>query len=113
MKGFRAVLVGWLGGWILPVLALAAGLGLVLLGLVQVGQMTRDSLRSRERYTISFADIDCTPPAGQDGSALPAEVRYLAELPEQLHTLDDDLTRRLAEGFARHPCVEKVERVEI
>src|SRR5262249_11509433 len=34
-------------------------------------------------------------------------------MPERLPLLDEDLPRRLAEAFERHPWVEKVERVEV
>src|SRR5262249_15720330 len=41
------------------------------------------------------------------------EVRYLSEFPSRLRLLEKGLASRLADAFARHPWVEKVERVEV
>ena len=42
-----------------------------------------------------------------------AQMTYQPFLPERLRLLDADLPRRLADAFARHLWVEKVERVEV
>src|SRR5205085_1645284 len=52
-------------------------------------------------------------PRTEEPGAFLGEVQYLGGLPERLALLDDDLPGRLAEAFARHPWVEKVERVEV
>jgi hypothetical protein len=86
---------------------------LLLAGLIALGRSARDALRSQDRYAVAFADIDCEPPPGEGRAAFLGEVQYLAGLPERLQVLDDDLPGRLAEAFAWHPWVEKVERVEV
>ena len=86
---------------------------LLLAGLIALGRSARDALRQQDRYAVAFADIDCEPPPGEERAAFLGEVQYLAGLPERLAVLDDDLPGRLAEAFARHPWVEKVERVEV
>ncbi len=101
------------GRWILPILSVVLGVGLFLLGLVVVGQRTRDAISHLDRYTVPFADIDCQPPGGQERAEFFSEVQYLSSLPDQLHLLDDDLAAKLHEAFSRHPWVQKVERVEI
>jgi hypothetical protein len=86
---------------------------LLLAGLIVLGRAARDALRQEERYAVAFADIDCEPPPGEERAAFLGEVQYLAGLPERLRILDDELPGRLAEAFARHPWVAKVERVEV
>src|SRR5262249_11840426 len=41
------------------------------------------------------------------------EVQYLAEWPDRLRLLDPALPRQLADVFARHPWVERVEGVRV
>ncbi len=95
-----------------PLVTVLLGAGLVLFALVALGRFARDRLSESERYTIRFDEIECLPPPpGQDRAAFLGEVQYLAELPEQIRLLDDDLVRRLAGAFLRHPWVERVERV--
>jgi hypothetical protein len=86
---------------------------LLLAGLIALSRSAREALRQQERYAAAFADVDCEPPPGEERAAFLGEVQYLAGLPERLQVLDDDLPGRLAEAFARHPWVEKVERVEV
>jgi len=99
--------------WILKSLALLLAVGLVLAGLIVVGNLAKEDVRERDRYTLEFADIDCVPPPGQSRAEFLEQVQYVASLPATLRLLDDDLPKRLAECFARHPWVEKVENVEI
>jgi hypothetical protein len=87
--------------------------GLLLAGIIVLGRAARDALRQEPRYTLAFAELDCVPPPGGDRTAFLNEVQYLAEFPERFALLDDDLPRRLAQAFARHPCVERVDRVEV
>ena len=86
---------------------------LLLAGLIVLGRAARDALRPQGRYVVAFADIDCAPPPGQEKAAFLGEVQYLAGLPERLPVLDADLPGRLAEAFAKHPWVARVERVEV
>lgn len=86
---------------------------LVVGALVAVGRATREGLRRDDRFTVGFAAIDCQPPPPLAREEFLAEVQYLAGLPESLSLLDEELSRRLAEAFARHPWVRRVERVDL
>ncbi len=90
-----------------------AAAGAVLVGLIALGRLAHDRLRQHESYTISLADIDCPAPPGLERPEFLAEVQYLARLPDRLPALDEETPDRLAEAFARHPWVEKVEEVRI
>jgi len=87
--------------------------GAVLLALILLGKAARDRLRQHERYTLSFADTECPAPPGLGREDFLAEVQYLARLPDHLPALNDETPARLADAFARHPWVEKVEEVRI
>ena len=82
-------------------------------GLVVVGRAARDHLRQQDRYQLAFREIDCVPPPGVAKKDFLDEVQYLAGLSDRVQLLDDRLSATLGEAFARHPWVEKVERVEI
>jgi hypothetical protein len=99
--------------WSLQIGALAAGLALLLAGLVVVGNAMRRQLEGQDRYSIAFADIASPSPPGQDRADFLSEVQYLGSMPSRLRLLDEGLTADLAKAFAGHPWVEKVERVEI
>jgi hypothetical protein len=94
-------------------LAVLAGAGLLLYGLITLGQAAREHLRGSDRFAVSFAEIECTPPAGQKRGDFLGEVQYLAEMPDRFGLLDEGLARRLADAFARHPRVAQVLRVEL
>jgi hypothetical protein len=97
----------------LKLTALLAVLALFLGGLLVLGKLAGERLAAGDRYVISFADIECAPsPPGARAEFLD-EVQYLAGLPDRVRLLDADLGDRLAEAFARHPRVEKVDRVEV
>ena len=95
-------------GWVIVGGTLAA-----LLTIFAAGTFTRHAVHNWDRYTLSFADIDCTPPPGQKSVEFLAEVQYLAGMPDRLSVLDDHLASRVADAFACHPLVEKVEKVVI
>src|SRR5262245_11152469 len=102
-----------LGRWGLPLGALGAGLALVFAGVVALGRYTRTQVRNWDRYQTPLAEIVCPPPPGQTPGDFVAEVQYLANLPDRLNVLDEQLGPRLALAFGRHPWVEEVQRVEI
>jgi hypothetical protein len=91
-----------------PLLAL-----LLLAGLLLLGRAAREDLRPQQRYTTAFAEIECDPPPGMERAEFLGEVQYLASLPDRLSLLDEGLAARLAEAFAGHAWVERVERVEM
>jgi hypothetical protein len=104
----------WAGGLVLKLAAPLLGLALFVAGLIVLGEYAQQQLRDRDRYTLSFADIECLPvPPYQTRRDFLDEVQYLARLPVRLRLLDADLPQRLAEGFAQHPWVRKVEQVEV
>jgi hypothetical protein len=90
-----------------------AAAGLLLLGLVALGKLARHRLRDEARYSLPFEAVECPAPPGSERVPFLGEVQYLARLPDRLRLLDEDLPRRLADAFARHPWVERVEAVEV
>jgi len=99
--------------WMLKSLALLLAVGLVLAGLIVLGNLALEHLRPRDRYNLAFADIECVPPPGQTRAEFLEQVQYYVSAPGSLALLDECLPKRLAEWFGRHPWVEKVEAVEI
>lgn len=87
--------------------------GLSLLGVLIAGMATREAVRNWDRYTVSFAELECTTPPGLVRHDFLAEVQYLAGMPDRLSVLEEGLTSRIADAFARHPCVEEVEKVSL
>jgi hypothetical protein len=106
----RGLFAAWgkMPPWLLKPLGVSLGLGLLLAGLILLGQMAWQHIRHHDRYTVAFTDIECTPPPGRDRMDFLEEVQYLAAVPERLRLLDDDLPARLARAFTRHPMVDKV-----
>jgi len=98
----------WVRIWVITI-----GTVSVLVGIFAAGRFTRDAVRNWDRYSVAFADIACTPPAGQERPDFLAEVQYLAGMPDRLSILDDNLPSRLADAFARHPLVEGVQTIAI
>jgi hypothetical protein len=90
-----------------------AGAGLLVLGLIALSRAARDQLRQQDRYTITFAESECPAPPRMERADFLAEVQYLAQIPDRLSALDDDTPDRVADAFARHPWVEKVEAVRV
>src|SRR4051794_39007650 len=99
----------WMRGWGVRVLVILFSLAATCAGLVGLSQALRTSLRNDERYNLPFTAIDCEPPASLKREEFLSQVRQQAGLPEQVYLLDDDLARKLAEAFAGHPWVQKVE----
>ena len=87
--------------------------GLSLFAVLVAGSYTRDAVRNWDRYTMAFSDIDCEAPSGEERLGFLAEVQYLSGMPSRLSVLDEDLGRHIADAFARHPRVEKVEEVVV
>jgi hypothetical protein len=87
--------------------------GLSLFAVFAAGHSTRAAVRNWDRYLVAFADLDCQPPPGQERLGFLAEVQYLAAMPNRLSVLDEDLAPRLADAFALHPRVEKVEEIVV
>jgi hypothetical protein len=95
-----------------PLLIALASAALLVAGLVFLGQVARERLGDSDRFAISFGEMECfPPPPAQDRATFLNEVQYLAAMPSRLRLLEDDLVKRLAEAFVRHPWVERVERI--
>jgi hypothetical protein len=99
----------WLFQGLILILLVAA----FLAGLILLGKWGLEHIRGRERYAVPFADIDCTPPPGMERGAFLDEVQYLSRLPDRLGLLDEDLSQKLSEAFAKHPWVDKVDGVHL
>jgi len=99
--------------WIFKGAILLLVVATFLAGLIALGQWSLEQIRGHDRYLVCFNDIDCTPPAGLERSAFLDEVQYLANFPQSLSLLDEELPKRLADGFRRHPWVAKVIAVEL
>jgi hypothetical protein len=99
--------------WTVQFAGLLIAVGLLLSGVLWLGSYAREQLRQHERFQIAFTDIDCIPPAPLGRSEFLDEVRYHAQMPERLAIFQEGLSDRLTEGFARHPWVARVEKVEI
>jgi hypothetical protein len=99
--------------WLIQVGALAVAIALLLAGLVTVGNVTRARLQDLDRYSLAFSEIQCDFPPGQTRADFLSEVQYLAGMPGRVRLLDESLPARLAEAFAAHPWVQRVEQVQI
>jgi len=88
-----------------------AAAGLVF-GLGQVGELARQHLGPRDRYRVSFAEIECDAPPGKDRAAFLSEVRYVSNFPASFQLLDPDLSAKLSTAFAAHPWVESFDGIE-
>src|SRR4051794_5186080 len=84
----------------------------ILGGIIYLGHAALDELRGRQPDTVRFTEVVCEPPPGLSRVDFLDEVQYLTGLPTTLN-VHDDLPRRLADAFAQHPWVDKVERVQI
>jgi hypothetical protein len=97
-----------------PVVAVVltlAVVGAVVAGLGWLGDAALRGVGSRDRYRVSFADIDCNPPPGIDRPTFLAEVRYVGTFPETFNPLDPADQQRLTAAFAAHPWVAAVDEV--
>jgi hypothetical protein len=104
----------WFRTWLFKSALLLALVVLFLGAVILAGHWGLEQLRGRERYDISLADIECEPPVGMDRKTFLGQVRYYAPtLPERVNLLDEQLSDKLREGFAKHPWVENVTDVEI
>jgi hypothetical protein len=97
----------------IPALALLGGLGAFLVLAVEVGKFTRAQISEQDRYVADLIAIECAAPPLYTRGEFLAEVQALDDLPSRLHLLDEALPRRLADAFARHPYVQRVERIAV
>jgi hypothetical protein len=95
------------------VLAVIAGSVLFITVLVAIGYLSRGPLGTDDRYLIYFVEIECPAPPGHAPIDFLDEVRYLAEMPEQINVMESGMRQRLMAAFRRHPKVELVESVTV
>lgn len=94
------------------VLGLAA-VGLVIGGVVAVGNIARDALGPNDRYLLPFTEIDCPAPAGQDRAEFLGEVQYIGKFSDRVNVLDPALPERLRAAFAAHKRVARVGKISV
>jgi len=99
--------------WLLHALLPAVLPLLALLGLVQAGSFTHDSLSTGRSPSFDFADIEVSPPPGMTRSEFLTEVQYISDLHDTFTLQSDDALPRLEAAFAKHAWVEKVERITV
>lgn len=69
-------------------------------------------LAQRPEYRLPMQDLVLIPPVIEPiPSEFLEQVRRRADLPAELPLLDPELSEKLAQGFAKHPWVERVEEV--
>lgn len=100
-------------GWVKPLIPMLLGVALFMGCVVWAGLEASAQLRDHDRYMIRISDIECKPPPGAEREEFISEVRYLANLPDRVASLEEGLAARVAEAFSKHPWVEMVERVEL
>lgn len=99
--------------WVWRLILLVLLVGGFLGGVILLGQLTFEQLRHHERYVLPVTKIECSPPPGMERIEFLEEVQYYARLPVQLHLLEENLPKKLAEALAHHPWVKRVDLVEI
>jgi hypothetical protein len=99
--------------WLLQFIVLFLAIGMLLAGVLWLGGYAREQLREHERFQTAFADIECNPPGPLARQDFLEEVRYHSRLPERFSIFEEGLAERLQTGFAKHPWVAKVLRVDI
>ncbi|MBM3996824.1 MAG: hypothetical protein FJ303_22120 [Planctomycetes bacterium] len=94
-------------------LLLLSVVGLFLAGVIWAGRWGLDQLRGNPRYDITFGEIECETPVGMTKQDFLEEVQFVAHLPEKLNVLDEGLTKKLRDGFAKHRWVAQVDAVDV
>ena len=70
-------------------------------------------LENRPEYQFDMADLEITPPHRWVPRTILDEVLEKEGLPETVSLLDEDLCRRVATAWERHPWIEQVKSVRI
>ncbi len=87
--------------------------GLIVAGVIAVGNAARDALAPEDRYLLPFAEIDCPAPPGQLKAEFLGEVQYLDRLPDRVNVLDGALPDQLRAAFEKHRRVERVVKISV
>lgn len=102
--------------WLRPVLGVLLTIivvALVFMGIFATSKAARESLGPRERFMISFQEIECPTPVGKEKTEFLGEVQYLGAFPDKVNLLERGLSEKLEQAFVKHKQVETVEKVEI
>jgi hypothetical protein len=92
---------------------LALAIGVLLGGVLWLGTFARQQLRDQQRFQVAFSNIECNAPDGMPRPDFLEEVQYLGRLPERFSIFDDGLREILQVGFAKHPWVAEVRKVDL
>ena len=110
--------IGPLGGFVAlalgPGRALASAvlvLGVFLVAWWVVWQRVGPNVVKSERFLVRLDNLETTPQPEWVPGDVRAEVFQSLQFDGPMNLLDDDLGPRVAEGFARHPWIERVVRV--
>jgi hypothetical protein len=103
----------FLARWMLQALAALILLGIILASLLWLGAYARDQVRLQQRFQTTFAEIDCNPPPGLERDEFLDQVQYYARLPERFSVLDNGWPELLKAGFAQHPWVARIDKVDV
>lgn len=105
-------MLGWVFGSGRPVVILLVIAGL-LGGAWYLGwRHVRDRVLKSEPYWLRLEDVEITPLPDWIHTDIRIQVFRDASLDRPLSINDDDLVQRIRDGFALHPWVAKVERVQ-
>ena len=90
-----------------------AGIAVLVLGIRYLGELARQGIAQRDRYSALFSDIECDSPPGYQRVSFLSEVSYHSKFPWRFQSIDPDLAPKLAAAFAAHPWVAAVEEVSV
>lgn len=91
-------------------LALGAVVGL-LLGLSYAGKYAGLRVAGDARYRVPIAEVQFDAPAYIDKAAFLTEVRYLANLPEAISSVDPTTPEVLKASFRKHPWIAEANEI--
>ena len=92
------------------VLALVVGLGF---GFHHLNRAAANGLAAQPRYAVPVAELQFDSPEYLDRKAFLREVRYLANLPEAVQSIDPALSSQLKAAFEKHPWIRNFDTVAV
>jgi hypothetical protein len=92
------------------ILALGAVVGL-LFGLSYAGKYAGLRVSGDARYRVPIAEVQFEAPAYIDKAAFLTEVRYLANLPEAISSVDPNTSDILKAAFRQHPWIAEANEI--
>jgi hypothetical protein len=104
---------GWLKGGGRSVALLILIVALALAGWYVVWHDVKSHVLASDDYWLHLTDVQMTPLPPWIHTDVRAEVFRNASLDEPLSIMQSDLSRRLADAFALHPWVARVEEIRV